>query len=105
MYNVGKNIQLLRRQKGLTQEKLAEMIDVSPHHLSAIERGDSLPRLETLIRIMKVLACSPNQIFAGDVPGAVHVDKSLLAERLSTLPAKEQQRILAVLDLLINTAP
>lgn len=105
MYHIGKNIQLLRRQKGLTQEQLAEMVEVSPHHLSAIERGDNLPRLDKLIRIMNVLGCSPNQVFDGDVAGACRVDKFLLSDRLAALPAKEQERILAVLEVLINAAP
>lgn len=37
--SVGKRIQEHRKAKDLTQDKLAEMIDVSPNYLSALERG------------------------------------------------------------------
>lgn len=105
MYNLGKNIQTIRLQKGLSQEQLAEMIDMSPHHLSSIERGVHLMRIDKLITLMNVLDCSPNQIFKGDVKAASHIDTALLSARLETLPASEQERILSVLDLLIKTSP
>ncbi len=34
---IGYNIQYYRKHKGLTQEQLAEMLDVSRQHLGAIE--------------------------------------------------------------------
>ena len=104
-YNLGKNIKALRQQKGLSQEKLAEMIDMSTHHISSIERGAHLLRVDKLISLMNTLECSPNQIFKGDVKAADHAEADLLSARLAELPSSEQERILAILDVIIETSP
>lgn len=104
-YSLGKNIQALRLQKGLSQEKLAEMIDMSAHHLSSIERGAHLMRIDKLIALMNALDCSPNQIFKDDVRAASCTDTALLSARLEALPLSEQERILTILDVLIKTSP
>lgn len=104
-FNLGKNIQQIRQRKGLSQEQLSELLDMSAHHLSSIERGAHLPRLDKLILLMNVLDCSPNQIFRGDVKAVETADNSNLFTRLSSLPGAEQERILAVLSVLIETSP
>ncbi len=38
---LGRNVKRYRKQKGLSQEKLAEIIDVSVKHLSTIESGSA----------------------------------------------------------------
>ena len=55
---IGKRIKSAREKKGLTQEQLAEQVNLSPMHISVIERGNKLPRLETLINIANVLDVS-----------------------------------------------
>ena len=48
---LGKRIKELRKNAGLTQEKLAEMIDIETSSLSGIESGRHFPSLPTLERI------------------------------------------------------
>lgn len=48
---VGEAISRLRRQKGLSQEILSGLSDIGRTHLSAIERGERKPTLETFYRI------------------------------------------------------
>ena len=45
---IGKRIQEFRKKKGMTQDELSEIIDISPHYLSALERGIYNIKLETL---------------------------------------------------------
>ena len=47
--SIGKRIKKFRMEKNLSQEKLAEMITVYPHHISQIENGRRIPSVETLI--------------------------------------------------------
>lgn len=51
----GKTVASLRRHRGLTQEQLAEITDLSLPTIAAIERGLRWPRLGTLRRIAKAL--------------------------------------------------
>ena len=52
---VGKVIARYRAKKGLTQEVLSGLADIGWTHLSAIERGERKPTLETLYRISLAL--------------------------------------------------
>ena len=48
---VGRAIAFFRKKKGISQEVLSGMADIGRSHLSAIERGERKPTLETLYRI------------------------------------------------------
>ncbi len=52
---VGKTIAFFRNQKGISQEVLSGLADIGRSHLSAIERGERKPTLETLYRICSAL--------------------------------------------------
>lgn len=52
---VGEVIARFRIEKGLTQEVLSGLSDIGRTHLSAIERGERKPTLETLYRISNAL--------------------------------------------------
>ena len=48
---VGKAIAFFRKKQGISQEVLSGLADIGRSHLSAIERGERKPTLETLYRI------------------------------------------------------
>ncbi|MDD6604280.1 MAG: helix-turn-helix transcriptional regulator [Eubacteriales bacterium] len=48
---VGESIYKFRRKKGISQEVLSGLADIGRTHLSAIERGERKPTLETLYKI------------------------------------------------------
>lgn len=52
---VGEVIARYRMKKGITQEVLSGLSDIGRTHLSAIERGERKPTLETLYRISVAL--------------------------------------------------
>lgn len=52
---VGKVIAYFRQKKGMSQEILSGFADIGRSHLSAIERGERKPTLETLYRICNAL--------------------------------------------------
>ncbi len=52
---VGRVIAYFRQQKGVSQEVLSGLADIGRSHLSAIERGERKPTLETLYRICTAL--------------------------------------------------
>lgn len=51
--DIGRKIKNLRLDNNLTQEKLAEYVNMSREHISCIERGKNLPTVETLYYIAK----------------------------------------------------
>lgn len=60
---LGKKIQLLRKQKKLTQEKFAELIGIDPKSVSKIENGNNYPAAETIASIAKALNVDVYELF------------------------------------------
>jgi DNA-binding XRE family transcriptional regulator len=57
----------IRKSKGLTQSKVALQMGCNPTNIVRIEKGERQPRLETLIRILKVLDSTFEDILPKDV--------------------------------------
>ncbi len=60
---LGRNIRVERVRAGLTQEELAERIDINCKHLGAIERGKINPRFLTLLAIIEEFKISFNDLY------------------------------------------
>ena len=62
---IGQRIQNLRRLHHVTQECLAEKLDVSAKHISSVERGMSSLSLERLVQASVILDCSMDYLIFG----------------------------------------
>lgn len=60
---LGNRIKFLRQQKGLSQERLAEAIDIATTSLSYVETGRGFMTLTTLEKLAKVLEVELYEIF------------------------------------------
>lgn len=59
---MGRRIKKARKEKGLTQEQLAELCDLSTAHIGHVERGSRALSIETLVKIAIVLEISTDYI-------------------------------------------
>ncbi len=55
---VGRNVRRIRKDKGLTQETLAEVSGFSQQYLSDLERGRRNPSIVTLYELSQALGVS-----------------------------------------------
>lgn len=55
---LGQNVIRLRGVRGLTQEKLAELVDVDRRYIQRIEAGTANPGIDVLVRLKLALAVS-----------------------------------------------
>lgn len=94
---IGKRIKAAREKKQLTQEQLAERVDLSPMHVSVIERGAKLPKLETLINIANVLDVSADTLLQDVVNNQTKLLISEASDLIRQLPREDQKRVLAAL--------
>ena len=60
---LGKRIQNIRKSKGLTQEKLAELINIETPSLSYLETGKYAPSIDTLQKLSEVLQVQPWEFY------------------------------------------
>ena len=63
---VGKNIKAFREQKNLTQEQLAEQLNVTRQAVSSWENEKTQPDVETLHKIACALECSVEELIYGE---------------------------------------
>ncbi len=63
---LGLRVRTLRRARGLTQESLAEVLDLSVAYVSLIERGGRNPPYTTVVAIAHALGASVAEIAADD---------------------------------------
>lgn len=88
LVEIGGRIKVYRKSMGISQEKLAEMIYVSPHYIYEIERGMKAMSLETLMSLSEALDLSTDYIlFGAESKGAVP-----LSEQLDSLPEEQRAR-------------
>lgn len=59
----GHKIQKRRRELGITQEDLADRVNLSRTHMGHIEQGRRSPSLEVINKIAKALRASPKDFF------------------------------------------
>ena len=62
---IGRRIKARRREKGRTQEWLAERLQVSVGYISQIERGVTKANLDTLDEISGCLECGLGELITG----------------------------------------
>ena len=101
---IGKRIQEYRAKKGMTQDELAEILGVSTHHLSSLERGVYNIKLEMLVLIINTLGCTADDLFCDVIDSGYKARSSRLADRLEQLSTEEQAKILDVVEVMINNA-
>ena len=61
------NLQFIRAQAGVTQEQLAEQLDVSRQSVSKWESGASFPEMDTLLRICDLYDVNMDTLLRGSV--------------------------------------
>ncbi|GHT82569.1 hypothetical protein FACS1894137_01710 [Spirochaetia bacterium] len=94
------NIKRVRKEKGFSQEKLAEACDTSASYIGLMEIYRNVPKLSTIERIAYALDVDPLAFFQRTDP---------LPEEQEAAIRKEKQAFLAIidkeLDRLLRTMP
>jgi len=62
-YKLGRNIAKYRKQKGLSQNQFAEMLDVTREHIGNIEIGAKTPTMALFVKIAETLGVKEKDLF------------------------------------------
>lgn len=68
--DIGTRIKRIRISKKMTQDKLAELVNLSTPHMSHVETGSTKVSLPTLVRIANVLECSMDELLCDSLTRA-----------------------------------
>lgn len=101
--NIGKIIREERNKAGITLEELVEKIDRDWSYLSQIERGKSVPSIETLVRISNALNISLSNLFKSKrTPGRYDLDP-YIKKIAFILRDKDEEYKKIVTNIIINS--
>lgn len=98
----GQVIQRIRKERGMTQEQLAEKTDVSSNSISRIERGQLVPALSTLIAICNALGMGADAVLAAYISADTPIRWTPSAEKLAGMELEKQHKIETILDCIME---
>lgn len=96
---IGENIRYIREYTGHTQEELAEILGITPNHVSSIERGVSGASTRIIKEVAELYSISTDFIYFGNLP-----DKPVdpLIERLKSVKPELRPPINEVLTAMLK---
>ncbi len=102
---IGLKIKERRQSLGITQEYIANMLDVNPSHISNIECGRANPSLTALVKIANVLKCSVDYFISGEYTYESGSDEEpalddKIIDKLKYCDSEKKNKILKIIDLL-----
>lgn len=98
---IGNKLLALRKKNGLTQAEVAEGAGISDRTYADIERSDAIMRIDTLLKICKVLKVTPNDIL---IEQADESDEGTsILKQLDRLPSKNKYAALKILEIYIKS--
>ncbi len=99
---IGQRIKQARLAKNLTQEDLAEKIDISVAFLSRVERGNSHINLKRLNQLCRLLDVSEGYILNGASSNSNNYLEQEFAELLKSCSPEKQKLIYNVAKTIAN---
>ncbi len=111
METIAERVARLRREKGLTQVEMAELLGVSQSVVSDYERGALRLHGELIAKVAEILSVSADELLgltetasAQQRTGAAPKNRRLLRrlEQIETLPKRDQEALLRTIDAFLS---
>ena len=90
-------IREIRCERGLTQSRLAELVNATTQQISYLERGERQLTLHWMTRLAAALGCAPADLFSPEAPApALGVEEQLWLDLFRALSPAERDALLTV---------
>lgn len=104
--SISERLGRLRREKGLTQEEMAELLDVSQPVVSDYERGTIRLHGELIVTLSHILGVSADEILGLEAKrsNGTTRNRRLLRQmqQIDDLPKRDQQALLRTIDAFLS---
>ena len=70
---MGRRIKIMRHERRLSQQQVAQMINISLSYYGNIERGNRIPSIDTLVDIANALGVGMDYLLAESVEAAIRL--------------------------------
>ena len=91
--DIGARIRAERTKQKISQEKLAEMVDVGVTHISHIETGNTIPSIKVFVAIINALNLSSDELLRNHIQKAKHIFEGELANIIKDCTGEETRII------------
>lgn len=95
---LGKRIKKARKEKGLTQERFAEMADIATEYESRIETGAARPSLALIETISAILEIDEAEIMFGNK--SEEAEAKDLMEKIFSMDKKKRRAVERMIDVI-----
>lgn len=99
---IGKRIRHIRKINKITQEQLAEMIDVSVPYISKIENGEKTVSAEIIVRLTPALHTSADVILCLETEDGVTNYNETFSKLIKRYTEEETEQILCIIIKIIE---
>ena len=100
--NMGARIKEVRKRNCLTQEQLAEHLDVSVEFVGQIERGLKLPSMQVFIKLVEVLNVSADYLLRDTVSTGRLLGDNAIGRKIEKLEPKQRIALEALIETYIQ---
>ena len=87
----GDNLKLLRKNKNMSQEELAERMNVSRQSVSKWETGDAYPEINNILQLCKVFNCKINDLVNDSIIDIDEMDEEVKSSAVKFKENKQKQ--------------
>ena len=100
--NMGDRIREARKKLNLTQEQLAEKLDVTVAYISEIERNLKLPSMPLFIKLVEALDVSSDYLLRDNISTRNLYGDNILGRKLARLTPKQRVALEALIDVYLE---
>lgn len=81
-HDIGKRIRSKRKELGMSQEKLSEMVEISVTHMSHIETGNTKLSLPVLVKVANALKVGADELLCDTLVSSKQIYNNEIANLL-----------------------
>lgn len=87
----GENLKKIRKEKNMSQEQLAEKVNVSRQSVSKWETGESYPEMNNILELCKIFNCNINDLIHTDMTDIYSLDEEIIMNVVKFNEKKQNQ--------------
>lgn len=91
----GDNLKIIRKNKKMSQEELAEKVNVSRQSVSKWETGEAYPEMNNILELCKIFNCKINDLVHEDMSDISSLDAEIVM-KVAKLNEKKQKQVKAL---------
>lgn len=99
---IGRKVQYYRKMKRLSQESLAELLEVTPICISKIEHGKRYPSVPLLIKMANVLEITADMLLVDTLNETYKMESSTLSELLDNETPEKRRQVFSVVHAMLD---